>query len=239
MGRGKTHLPHKCNKIVFMLDKLNIEALVFDGYGTLFDLESASLAFDLVFPGRGLEVLRWWRARQLAYTRRCVLTRRYRNLWTLMEQALDDASQHFHVAVSYQTRFELCSEYLRLAMFPEAPDVLSTLHMRYKLILLSHGTQSMLDSVVAHNNLNSLLDAVLSVDYVHAYKPELKAYELVTQTIHLPESTFGYVGVNPMDIAGAKAFGMKTIWLYRNTNAIRLMGLLADKSITNLQELLD
>jgi 2-haloacid dehalogenase len=219
------------------IGKIGIEALVFDGFGTLFDLESASPSFDLVFPGRGREVLHWWRARQLAYTRQCVITGQYRNLWILMEQALDDASQHFHVTVSPQTRFELCSQYLKLPIFPEAQDVLTALHNRYKLILLSHGTQPMLDQVVAHNNLNPLLDAVLSVDTVQAYKPELKAYELVTQTIRLPESAFGYVGVNPMDIAGARAFGMKTIWLNRTPTKNLLMGLVSDITINNLQNL--
>ena len=239
MGADRINLPNKCNKIVVMLDELDIKALAFDGYGTLFNLESASPAFEAVFPGRGLEVLRWWRARQLMYTRRCVLMRRYKNLWILMEQALDDASRYFQVEVSPQMRFELCSEYLRLAMFPEVPDVLDALHKHYKLILLSHGTQSMLEQVVEYNLLAPLLDMVLSVDKVQAYKPELKAYELVIQTVDLPESAFGYVGVNPMDIAGAKAYGMKTIWQYPGASANRLMNLLVDRRITNLQDLLD
>jgi len=219
------------------IEHLGIGALVFDGFGTLFDLESAAPAFDLVFHGRGLEVSRWWRARQLAYTRRCILTRRYQNLWVLMEQALDDASRHFQVAISSQIRNDLCSEYFRLAMFPEVPEVLNALHNRYKLILLSHGTQFMLEKVVSHNKLDSLLDSVLSVDIIQSYKPELKVYELATQNVNLPSNAFSYVGGNPMDLAGAKAYGMKTIWLHRNAPAIRLMGLIADISITSLKDL--
>src|SRR5690349_8386838 len=86
--RGKCRI---WNKIPSMIDTLNIQVLIFDGYGTLFDLESAAPAFEQIAPGRGLEVLRWWRARQLQYTRRCILTRRYKNLWILMGQAMDDA----------------------------------------------------------------------------------------------------------------------------------------------------
>ncbi len=221
------------------ISQLKLEALVFDGFGTLFDLESASPAFELAFPGKGLEVLRWWRAKQLAYTRQCILTRKYRNLWVLMEQALEDACHHFQVEVPSPVRVELCSQYLKLAMFPEAVESLNILRKNYKLVLLSHGTQSMLDAVVAHNQLTSLLDAILSVDAVHTYKPELQAYELITEKINLPPKAFGYTGVNPLDIAGARAFGMKTIWLHRRAPSNRLMGLITDLSITNLQELTD
>ncbi len=220
-----------------MLDKFNIEVLVFDGFGTLFNLESAAPAFDQVAPGRGLEILRWWRAKQLQYTRRCILTRHYQNLWILMERALGDACQHFKLDISATKRLELCEQYLTLNVFDEVPSILKKLKGNYKLAILSHGTQPMLDAVIKHNQLSHLFDAVLSVDLVQAYKPELRAYELVTQKINLPESAFGYIGVNPMDIAGARAFGMKTIWLARQDTKGRLMELVAHVSIKNLEEL--
>ncbi|MBI5297701.1 MAG: haloacid dehalogenase type II [Chloroflexi bacterium] len=216
---------------------LELRALVFDGFGTLFDLESATPAFEAVVPGRGREILYWWRERQLAYTRQCVLTRRYRNLWTLMEQALEDACRHFQVVMTPQVRQELCSQYLTLETFPEVRQILGFLRSRYQLILLSHGTQAMLDAVLEHNQLVPLLDAALSVDAVRAYKPDLQAYELITQKVDLPVHEFGYTGVNPMDIAGARAFGMKTIWLHPHAPENRLMGLIADVRIRNLQEL--
>lgn len=219
------------------LEELGIEVLVFDGFGTLFDLESAEPAFEQVAPNRGLEILRWWRAKQLHYTRQCILTRHYQNLWVLMEQAMDDACIYFQLNIPAATRKELCQQYLTLKLFVEVSEVLLKLKEKYKLVILSHGTQPMLDAVTAHNQIKHLFDAVLSVDAVKAYKPELKAYELTTQTINLPENKFGYAGVNPMDIAGARAFGMKTIWLHRNRPTNRLMGLITDISITALQEL--
>ena len=106
------------------IDNLKINALVFDGFGTLFDLESATPAFEQVAPGQGLEVLRWWRAKQLQYTRRCILTRRYRNLWVLMEQAMDDACWHFRLDISTDKRKKLCEQYLTLKVFDEVPEVL-------------------------------------------------------------------------------------------------------------------
>lgn len=219
------------------IETLGIEVLVFDGFGTLFDLESAEPAFEHAAPNRGLEVLRWWRAKQLQYTRRCILTRRYRNLWILMEQAMDDACLHFQLDISAGKRRELCEQYLTLKVFDEVPEVLLKLKEEYKFVILSHGIQSMLDALTEHNQLTHLFDAVLSVDLVQAYKPELRAYELVTQTIKLPENAFGYIGVNPMDIAGARAFGMKTIWIRRTMPQNRLMGLIADISSANLTEM--
>jgi 2-haloacid dehalogenase len=220
-----------------MLNKLKLQALVFDGFGTLFDLESAVPAFEQIAPGHGLEVLRWWRAKQLQYTRRCILTRQYRNLWILMQQAMEDACLHFHLDVSFAQREELCEQYYTLKVFDEVPDVLLKLKEKYKLVILSHGTQLMLDKVVEHNQLTRMFDAILSVDAIQAYKPDLKAYELVTQNIKLPENAFGYAGVNPMDIAGARAFGMKTIWVRRAMPETRLMSLIAHKSSTNLTEM--
>ena len=96
---------------------LGIKAIVFDGYGTLFDLESAAPAFEQVAPGQGLEVLRWWRAKQLHYTRQCILTRRYRNLWVLMEQAMDDTCLHFDLNIPQIKRKELCNEYFTIKAF--------------------------------------------------------------------------------------------------------------------------
>ena len=220
-----------------MFDKQHVDVLVFDGYGTIFDLESVQPAFDDVAPGRGLDVLRWWRARQLQYTRRCILTRHYRNLWLLMEQAMDDTSVHFNLKISSIKKRELCEQYLQLKVFDEVPKTLSKLREKYKLVILSHGTQSMLDAVTRHNQIAHLFEAILSVDAIKVYKPELKAYELATQTINLPESAFGYIGVNPMDIAGARAFGMKTIWLFRQGKKSRLMELVAHTCIKELKVL--
>ena len=187
-----------------MLDKLHMKVLVFDGFGTLFDLESAAPAFEQVAPGQGLEVLRWWRAKQLQYTRRCIITRHYQNLWILMGQAMDEACLHFRLDISTTKRLELCEQYLTLKVFDEVPKVLPKLKEKYKLVILSHGTQLMLDAVTAHNQITHLFDNILSVDSVQAYKPELKSYALVRQMINLPESSFDYIGVNPMDIAGAR-----------------------------------
>jgi 2-haloacid dehalogenase len=221
-----------------MLNKLKLQALVFDGFGTLFDLESAAPAFEQIAPGRGLEVLRWWRTKQLQYTRRCILTRQYRNLWILMQQAMDDACLHFHLDISMAQRQAVCEQYYTLKVFDEVPDVLLKLKEKYKLVILSHGTQLMLDKVVEHNQLAHMFDAILSVDATQVYKPELKAYELVTQNIKLPENAFGYAGVNPMDIAGAKAFGMKTIWVRRALPSNQLMRLIVDLEGKDLTEII-
>jgi 2-haloacid dehalogenase len=154
-----------------------------------------------------------------------------------MEQAMNDACIHFMLDIPPKKRKALCEEYLTLKVFEEVPEVLSKLKENYKLVILSHGTQRMLDAVAEHNSVTHLFDEILSVDAIQAYKPDLKAYELLIKKIDLPEKSFGYAGVNPMDIAGAKAFGMKTIWIRRNMAQNRLMRLIADMSSADLKEM--
>ncbi len=111
------------------------------------------------------------------------------------------------------------------------------LREKYKLAILSHGTQPMLDALLEHHNLRNVFDAILSVDTVRAYKPEGRAYEYARQALDLPRAEIAYVGVNPFDIAGAKGFGMRTIWLRRVEPPSRLMDLLCDRQITTLEQL--
>ena len=154
-----------------------------------------------------------------------------------MHLAMEDACRHFHLDIPITKREELCGQYYTLKVFDEVSDVLYKLKKKYKLVILSHGTQLMLNKAVEYNQISHLFDAILSVDSIEVYKPELKAYELVLQTIKLPENAFGYTGVNPMDIAGARAFGMKTIWVRRTMPENQLMSLIAHASSANLDEL--
>lgn len=216
---------------------MSVRALVFDGYGTLFDIDSVIPECERVFPGYGAEVGRRWRVKQLGYTRRCVLTRHYVDLWTLMDRSLGDTCRALHLDISPQVIADLREQYLSLKPFPEVLEVLPRLRAKYQLAILSHGTQKMLDAVVDSTGTRGMFEEILSVDTVHAYKPAARAYALAEESLNLPRTEIAYVGVNPFDIAGAKGFGSKTIWVRRVVPASRLMALISDAQIASLEEL--
>jgi 2-haloacid dehalogenase len=215
----------------------SLSALVFDAYGTLFDLRSAVPACEALFPGKGANLNRLWRAKQLRQTRRCVLTRRYTNLWEIMDGALERACFDLGLRSTAAERESLRQQYLTLRTFPEVPATLERLEEHYALLLLSHGTQPMLDAVAEHNGITRHFRAVRSVDAVRAYKPDPRAYAIAEETLGVPHAAIGFVSTNPFDIAGAKAYGLRTVWLHRETSSSRIMGLLADISVENLAEL--
>lgn len=225
------------NSIADQFTRLNASALIFDGYGTLFDIHSVIPECERAFPGRGTQLSKKWRERQLALTRRCVLTRHYVDLWTLVERTLADTCRELNLDAPPELQTHLREQYLALNVFPEVFGVLPHLREKYRLAILSHGTQPMLDALVDRHALRASFDAVLSVDTVRAYKPDGRAYEFARQTLNLPREEIAYVGVNPFDIAGAKGFGMRTIWLRRVEPASRLMDLLCDAQTTTLEDL--
>ena len=214
-----------------------LRALVLDAYGTLFDLHSAEPACEALFPGKGAVLNRLWRAKQLRRTRRCVLTGRYVNLWEIMDRELESACRELGLHCSATERASLREQYLTLQPYPEVPHALGALGERYRLLLLSHGTQSMLEAVAEHSGLAGRFEAIRSADLAGAYKPNPRAYALAEHTLRLPPREIGFVSTNPFDIAGAKAFGLRPIWLHRGSGDSQLMKLLADGSIENLDEL--
>jgi 2-haloacid dehalogenase len=134
-------------------------------------------------------------------------------------------------------RISLRQQYLTLRTYPEVPGALEALHRRHALLLLSHGTQHMLDTVAERAGISRYFEAIRSVDAVGAYKPDPRAYALAEESLRTDRADIGFVSTNPFDIAGAKAFGLRPIWLHRGIPDSRIMALLADGSVENLDEL--
>jgi 2-haloacid dehalogenase len=191
------------------------KAVVFDAYGTLFDVHSA-VARHMASVGpdapRFSEV---WRAKQLEYSWVLSLAGRYEPFWTLTEKALDYAFARFP-QIDRSARGLLLEAYRRLDPYPEVADTLRILRAQgMKTGILSNGDPDMLNAAVAAAGLIGDIDVVLSVDAAQVFKTSPRTYELVLQALPIAADDVVFVSSNRWDIAGAAAFGFKPVWVNR------------------------
>jgi 2-haloacid dehalogenase len=188
----------------------------FDAYGTLFDVHAAVRRHaDAVGPDAA-RLSEIWRAKQLEYSWVRTLASRYRDFWALTEDALDYA---FSAVTSADrgTRATLLEAYRRLECYPEVPELIRTLKREGKrLAILSNGTPQMLDSAVAAAGLQGCFDVILSVDVLRAYKADPRVYDLVTTHFRVYPEAVSFQSSNRWDIAGATAYGLRTVWINRS-----------------------
>jgi 2-haloacid dehalogenase len=213
-----------------------IDALVFDAYGTLFDVHSVVAACDRRFPGRGRELSQAWRAKQLEYTWLRSLMGRYRDFWGVTGDALGWACRSLGLECPDEARRELLDAYLRLDTFPEVKGALAALGAR-PLAILSNGSPAMLGSVVRHAGLEPAFAAVLSVDAVRVYKPHPSVYEMAPVRLAVPKERIGFVSSNGWDVAGAATYGLVPFWVSRTAAPAEELGQPAARSVRALDEL--
>ena len=193
-------------------------AFVFDAYGTLFDVHSVAALAESLAPGRGDELARLWRAKQLEYTWLSSLMatprRPRKDFDRITAQALDFACAALRVKLSRDARGKLCAAWLTLAPFPDARNALAALVPRPRWIL-SNGTLASLAPLVRASGLERYLTGVLSVDAADVYKPSPRVYLLATEKLGLPARRIAFVSANCWDAVGAQAFGFTSYWINR------------------------
>jgi len=218
--------------------KPGIQAVVFDAYGTLFDVHSVIALCDRKFPGRGAELSRLWRAKQLEYTWLRSLMGQYEDFWMVTESALVFACRSLSLPCSPQTRDELMESYLRLDIFPDVKPTLAKLS-QYKLAILSNGSPKMLATLVENAGLKGIFTEVISVDAVKIYKSSPRAYGLVSQHLSVPDSTVAFASSNFWDIAGARSFGFWSCWVNRAKLPADELGVTPHFTVATLEGLAD
>jgi 2-haloacid dehalogenase len=216
--------------------KQKIKALVFDAYGTLFDVHSVVTLLEELFPGRGQEVSRVWRTKQLEYTWLLSLMGRYEDFWEVTVRSLAFACRALPLDCPPARQAQLMNAYLRLEAFPEVPDALKRL-TAYPLAILSNGSPRMLAGVVESAGLKGTFAQVLSVDEVKIYKPSPRVYALASQRLGLEPGAIGFVSANSWDIQGAGAFGFRTVWLNRGDQPGDELGFPPDITVPQLTDL--
>ena len=213
---------------------MNPQALVFDAYGTLFDVYSVAQRCDSFWPGKGAGLSLAWRAKQLEYTWQRSLMRRYRPLSEVTREALAYACEALGLQPTVTRMEALMSEYLTLATYPDVPAALKKLHGR-TLAILSNGSPDMLEPLVRHSGLK--FDAVLSVDELQIFKPAPQVYQLAVARLKLPKESIGFVSSNCWDALGAKSFGFSVYWINRAAAPVDRLGFRPDAILKTLGDL--
>ena len=213
-----------------------LSALVFDAYGTLYDVQSAVAECEQRWPGFGGEVSRLWRAKQLEWTWQRSLMGRYVGFREITVDALRFAAAALDLACDEDTVDRLLDAYLRLAPYPEVPATLERLRPR-PLAILSNGSPDMLEPLVANTGLDRWVDHVISVDGLAIYKPAPAVYQLAIDRIGAPAHEIGFVSANGWDACGAKAFGYHVFWINRTGAPLDALGVTPDHIIGSLAEL--
>ncbi|MCR9139001.1 MAG: haloacid dehalogenase type II [Alphaproteobacteria bacterium] len=212
-------------------------AYVFDAYGTLFDVHAAVRRHASDVGPQGQRLSEIWRQKQLEYSWVRALMGEYQDFWTLTEQALDYALAAVP-EVDAAHREKLLETYWKLDCYDEVPVVLKSLKDRgAKLAILSNGSPEMLESAVKNAALDTILDDIFSVDELRTFKTVPEVYELVTTSYRLYPETVSFQSSNRWDIAGARSFGFRTVWINRASAPDEYKDLSPDMVLPNLQRL--
>ena len=216
----------------------NPQALVFDAYGTLFDVHSVTQLADSLFPGRGAALSQAWRTKQLEYTWLRSLMGRYDDFNAVTADALDWALESLGLAADRAAREPLMRAYRTLALVPEVRGALEGLGARRPLAILSNGHPDMLDAVVDHNELRVFFgERVYSVHEAGVFKPDPHVYAIASAQLELPAEAIGFASSNGWDAAGARSFGFHAYWVNRNKAPVERLGSPPDAIVPDLAEL--
>jgi len=192
-----------------------MKAVVFDAYGTLFDVQSVAAACDRLFPGQGHIVSRLWRQKQLEYTWLRSLMDRYADFSRVTQDALEHTCAALALTLDAQGGQALMEAYGHLTLYPDTREALGAL-ADHRLAILSNGAPAALASLVRHAGLSGWFEAVLSADAVRIFKPDPRVYALAVERLGLPAGDVAFVSSNFWDIAGATRFGFRTFWINRS-----------------------
>jgi 2-haloacid dehalogenase len=195
---------------------MTIKAIVFDAYGTLYDVQSVAAVTEQAFPGYGDLITQIWRIKQLEYSWMRSLMRRYQDFFVITRESLASTLRCLGLKNDAATFERIMEKYLHLDLYPDATAALAGLRGR-KLAILSNGSPDMLKALVRNSGLDRVLDATISIDSQKIFKPAPEAYSLIESTLGVRPDEVLFVSSNPWDACGAKAFGLNVAWIERVT----------------------
>ena len=215
-----------------------IKAIIYDAYGTLFDVNSAAEKCKEKLGDKWEGFANYWRTTQLEYTWLRSLMRRHKDFWQITEDSLDKSMNFYNIDNSM--RSELLNLYKVLSPFAEVRDALKKLKQsNYKLAILSNGTPDLLNELVVSNQLKDIFDDIFSVEEVGIFKPDSKVYDLPINKYNIEKNEVLFLSANTWDVSGAGNYGYNTVWVNRNNNIFDKLDFEPNQQISNLSELLD
>ena len=195
---------------------MTIKAVVFDAYGTLYDIQSVASITEQAFPGYGGIITQVWRIKQLEYTWLRSLMRRYQDFSVVTRESLAYTLRCLGLNYDQDAFERIMEKYLHLDLYPDALAALAAMKHR-KLAILSNGSPDMLDALARNTGLDRVLDAIISVDAKQIFKPSPDVYSLIESTLNVPPADVLFISSNPWDACGAKSFGLNVAWIERVT----------------------
>ena len=214
----------------------NVKAIIFDAYGTLFDVNSAAEKCKDKIGDKWEGFANFWRTTQLEYTWLRSLMDRHKDFWQVTEDSLDKSMKVFDINPSM--RNELLNLYKVLSPFEEVPETLKTLkEKKFKLAILSNGTPSLLNELVKSNRLDNLFDDIFSIEQVGVYKPSSRVYDMPIKKYNINKSEVAFLSANTWDVSGGGNYGYQSIWVNRNNNIFDNLDFKPKYQITDLNKL--
>ena len=214
----------------------NVKAIIFDAYGTLFDVNSAAEKCKDKIGDKWEPFANFWRTTQLEYTWLRSLMGRHKDFWQITEDSLDKSMKAFNIDSSMKN--ELLNLYKILSPYKEVSETLKALkEKKFKLAILSNGTPSLLNELVKSNNLNNLFDDIFSIEEVGVYKPDSKVYDIPVKKYKIKKDEIAFLSANTWDVSGGGNYGYQAIWVNRNNNIFDNLDYKPISEIKSLKEL--
>ena len=215
----------------------NIKAIIFDAYGTLFDVNSAAEKCKNKIGSKWESFSNYWRTTQLEYTWLRSLMKRHKDFWKITEDSLDKSMKVFNINPNMKS--QLLDLYKILSPYPEVKETLQLLKEKnYKLSILSNGTPSLLNELVSSNNLK-VFDDIFSVEEVGIFKPDSKVYDIPVKKYKIEKREVAFLSANTWDVSGGGNYGFNAIWVNRNNIIFDNLDYSPENQINNLKHLLD
>ena len=216
----------------------NSKAIVFDAYGTLFDVNSAAEKSKNKIGNKWENFANFWRTTQLEYTWIRSLMKKHKNFWKITEDSLDKSMETFQIDKSL--RNDLLSFYKELSPYPEVKNVLENLKKKsFKLAILSNGTPELLNHLVKSSDLENLFDDIFSIEEVKIYKPHPSVYDIPVNKYKVSKGEITFLSANTWDVSGAGNYGYNSIWVNRNNSVFDKLDYKPKNEVKNLKQLLD
>ena len=216
----------------------NVKAIIFDAYGTLFDVNSAAEKCKDKIGDKWEPFANFWRTTQLEYTWLRSLMGRHKDFWQVTEDSLDKSMKAFNIDSSMKN--ELLNLYKILSPYKEVSETLKALkEKKFKLAILSNGTPSLLNELVKSNNLNNLFDDIFSIEEVGVYKPDSKVYDIPVKKYKIKNDEIAFLSANTWDVSGGGNYGYQAIWVNRNNNIFDNLDYKPTNEIKRLKELIN
>tara|TARA_B100000427_G_scaffold327859_1_gene339576 strand:- start:155 stop:817 length:663 start_codon:yes stop_codon:yes gene_type:complete len=216
----------------------NIKAIIFDAYGTLFDVNSAAEKCKEKIGNKWESFANYWRTTQLEYTWLRSLMKRHKDFWQITEDSLDKSMKFFNIENSMKD--ELLNLYKVLSPYPEVKETINKIKEKnLKLAILSNGTPDLLKELVQSNNLENIFDDIFSIEDVRIFKPDPKVYDIPVNKYKIEKNKIIFLSANTWDVAGAGNYGFNSVWVNRNNNIFDNLDYKPNHTLQNLKQLLE